>query len=261
MAKSIPQSEKRLIMKFGSSCIEKPGSYDHIAAKLIEEATNYTHIIVVVSAMRDVTDQLISLAHKVHPEPPKREYDMMVSVGERISIALLAMALSKRGEEAISFTGSQSGIITTNTHSDAEIIAVKPSRILDAMKSHRFIIVAGFQGVSQQKEITTLGRGGSDTTAVALAASLQAEKLQFYKDVPGIADKDPSKHHDASYYQELSYKSALEIVQRSERAIIHPRALLLAEKEQIPLEIKSMIPNGHVTYVRKTSLSPSANHL
>jgi len=240
-------------MKFGSSCIKEPLSFDTIARHLLHQRENYNNIIVVVSAMGDLTDQLISLAHQVHPSPPRREYDMMVSVGERISIALLTMALAKIGEEAISFTGSQSGIITSEEHSDAHIVDIKPIRILEAFKRYRFVIVAGFQGVSLSKEITTLGRGGSDTTAVALAVGIKAMKVQFYKDVPGIADKDPKQYKNAHYFDELSYERALEIVQKTKRAIIHPRALLLAQKNQIPLEVTTIASCGSGTIIGAAS--------
>jgi aspartate kinase len=237
-------------MKFGSSCIKSPTSFDLIAKHLLKQKNNYENIIVVVSAMGDLTDQLISLAHQVHPSPPRREYDMMVSVGERISIALLAMALAKLGEEAISFTGSQSGIITSEEHSDAHIVDIKPIRIFEAFKKYRFIIVAGFQGVSLSKEITTLGRGGSDTTAVALAIGIGANKVQFYKDVPGIANKDPNQYEDALYFPELNYEQALKIVQEGKKAVIHPRAVLLAQKNHIPLEVTSIAASHSKTLIR-----------
>lgn len=246
---SIAQNDKRLIMKFGSSCIKGASSFDKIAKHLLEEKNNYKNIVVVVSAMGDFTDQLISLAYQVHPEPPKREYDMMVSVGERISIALLTMALAKRGEEAISLTGSQSGIITSEDHSDAHIMEIRPIRILEAFKKYHFVIIAGFQGVSLNKEITTLGRGGSDTTAVGLAVALGASEVKFYKDVPGIADKDPKNHENVHYFDRLTYEQALKIIEGTKRAVIHPRALLLAQKNQIPLEVTSIAYRSRRTII------------
>jgi len=189
--------------------------------------------------MGDMTNQLISLAKAVHPNPPMREYDMLVSVGERISISLLAMALARIGKEAVSFTGSQSGIITTKEHCEAKIIDVRPKRLNAHLELGKCVIVAGFQGVSEQKEITTLGRGGSDTTAVALGLSLSAEKVEFYKDVTHLFDADPKKCLTASPFKSISYEKALEIVRKTGGQILHPRAIKLAEKNKMPLHIRS----------------------
>ena len=186
-----------------------------------------------------MTDHLIVLAHKVHPSPPRREYDMLVSTGERISIALLAMALSAKGREAVSFTGSQSGIITSSQHAEAQIIDVRPYRLVSELEAKKIVIVAGFQGVSCEKEITTLGRGGSDTTAVALGIALKAEKVEFYKDVSGIFHNDPKIEADTPVYPTLSYSEALEVVHRTGGKILHPRAIKLAQKNTLPLHIRS----------------------
>src|SRR3990167_4091169 len=166
-----------LIMKFGGAAVETAQQFDQIASLILKKEKEYASIVAVVSAMGGMTDQLETLARQVHPNPPKREMDMLVSVGERVSIALLAMALAMVvcGDDprlAISFTGSQSGIITTNDHSDARILAVHPVRLIPHLRAKKVVIVAGFQGMSKEKEITTLGRGGSDTTAVALGVAL-----------------------------------------------------------------------------------------
>ena len=153
--------------------------------------------------MANTTDQLFKLARNVHPNPPAREQDMLVSVGERISISLLAMALAYQGVEAVSFTGSQSGIITCEKHSDASIVDIRPKRIQKVLDEGKTAIIAGFQGVSQKGEITTLGRGGSDTSAVALAVGLGARCVEFYKDVPGIFEEDPKVQHH--YQTPVSY--------------------------------------------------------
>lgn len=240
----MPDFPNRLIMKFGSSTIQEASDFDLVADFLLQEK-NRQQIIVVVSAMKNMTDYLISLALKVHPSPPKREYDMIVSSGERMSIALLAMALKKKGVNAVSFTGSQSGILTNSIHQEARILDVKPFRIEQALISHEIVIVAGFQGVSKKKEITTLGRGGSDVTAVALALALQASKVEFYKDVPGVADKDPNQYEDSKFFSLLSYQDAIKIISTSSRPLIHPRALLLAEKNQLLLEVKSIVKEGN----------------
>jgi len=162
---------KTIVMKFGGASVAEPESFALIADIICKRSKFFDRCVVVVSAMGDTTNKLIELAHKVSPHPPKRELDMLVSVGERISISLLAMALSSASKEAISFTGSQSGIITCNDHTEAKIVDVRPSRILAQLTKNKIVIVAGFQGVSLDGEITTLGRGGSDTSAVGLAGA------------------------------------------------------------------------------------------
>lgn len=228
-------------MKFGGAATKSPESFATIAQIISQKILYFPRIAVVVSAMGRMTDELISLAYKVHPLPPKREYDMLVSVGERVSIALLAMALSKIGREAVSFTGSQSGILTTSEHTDAKIISVRPTRLIETMDLGKIAIVAGFQGVSEQKEITTLGRGGSDTSAVALGLALHAEKVEFYKDVAGIYQEDPKKTLKATLHPQLTYEKAYEIVTSSGGKVLHPRALRLAQKNGLPLHVRSFL--------------------
>jgi aspartate kinase len=235
----MPKEEKTLIMKFGGASVKTPESFSHIAELIFKRSVDYPRIAIVVSAMGGMTDHLITLAHKVHPSPPRREYDMLVSVGERISISLLAMALAAKGGEAVSFTGSQSGIITSNEHTEARIIDVRPYRLLPYLEAHKFVIVAGFQGVSSEKEITTLGRGGSDTTAVALGVALKAEKVEFYKDVAGIFLDDPKQEEKAPFFHSLSYPDALDIVNRTGGRVLHPRALKLAEQNALILHVRS----------------------
>lgn len=227
---------RTLVMKFGGAAVATPEQFSHIADIILSRTKEYHRLVVVVSAMGDTTDELINLAKKVHPNPPRREYDMLVSVGERISISLLAMALSLKSKEAISFTGSQSGIITCENHSDAKIIDVKPHRILPHLEKNRVVIVAGFQGVSKSGEITTLGRGGSDTTAVALGLALRAEKVEFFKDVDGIFEEDPKKNPSAKLYKFIEYSQALSIVENG-ASVLHPRCVRLAGKNCLPLHI------------------------
>lgn len=229
---------KTLIMKFGGAAVATPDHFSRIADIIISRMEQYQRVVVVVSAMGDTTNQLIALAKKVHPEPPQREYDMLISVGERISMSLLAMALMAKQKEAISFTGSQSGIITCGQHTEARIIEVKPHRLLPYLEAGKVIIVAGFQGVSRQGEITTLGRGGSDTTAVALGVALRSEKVEFFKDVPGVFTEDPKKNPQASLLNRLSYESALHIVRKGAR-ILHARCIELASKNNMPLHVLS----------------------
>lgn len=229
-----------LVMKFGGASVATPDNFATIADIILDRQSCYKNIIVVVSAMGDTTNELISLARQVHPDPPRREYDMLVTVGERISISLLAMALSLKGVQALSFTGSQSGIITNSDHCDAKIIDVKPGRLCEALERGCVVIVAGFQGVSQCREITTLGRGGSDTTAVALAAALSAEKVEFFKDVLGIYDRDPHGDPSALLYRSMSYRQADEILVKG-AGVLHRRSLLLAEMNGVPLQVRSFV--------------------
>lgn len=233
-----------LVMKFGGASVATPQHFCDIATIIQARSHQYKRIVIVVSAMANTTDHLISLAKQVHPDPPRREYDMLVTVGERISIALLAMALAAKGQDAISFTGSQSGIITCSRHSDARIVEIRPHRLLPFLELGKVVIVAGFQGVSLSGEITTLGRGGSDTSAVALGVALGATQVEFFKDVPGIFEQDPKTHSDARLLPTLSYQAALEIVSKGAK-VLHPRCIDLAQKNGIPLHIHSFLDFHH----------------
>lgn len=212
--------------------------FSFIAAIVKSRLQQFKTIAVVVSAMRGTTDQLISYAHAVNPNPPRREYDMLITVGERMSCSLLAMALERIGIPALSFTGSQAGIITTDEHAEAKIIDVKPHRLYPHIQNGKVIIVAGFQGVSQGGSITSLGRGGSDTTAVALSAALKASCVEFYKDVSGIYSSDPKKDSSAMHIPVLTYVEALKLIEQTGN-ILHPRSISLAERNRIPLHISS----------------------
>jgi aspartate kinase len=236
-----------LVMKFGGASVASPEHFSRIADIILTRLDTFSRIIVVVSAMGDTTDHLIELARLVNPDPPRREYDMLVSVGERISISLLAMALAKKNKEAVSFTGSQSGIITTDVHSDARILEVRPHRLVPCLDAGKVVIVAGFQGVSKKGEITTLGRGGSDTTAVALAAAFRC-KIEFYKDVPGIFSDDPKINSQAFMYPRLSYSQALDIVKKG-CGVLHPRCVELAFKNSLPLHILSFLEKNEGTMI------------
>lgn len=225
-----------VVMKFGGAAVATPERFAEIAEIIIGVRRQGTRVAVVVSAMAHMTDQLIGLAHQVNSKPSRREMDMLVSVGERISIALLAMALGAKGQEAISFTGSQSGIITDQAHCDARIMDVRPHRLVPLLDEGKVVIVAGFQGVSFGKEITTLGRGGSDTTAVALGIALKAQGVWFYKDVEGVFNADPKTDAEAVLFPELSYDEAIAIVDKGAK-VLHPRCLRLAQANGIPLRV------------------------
>lgn len=225
-------------MKFGGAAVATPHQFARIADIILQRRHEHSRIAVVVSAMGDTTNQLISLAKEVNQNPPRREYDMLVSVGERISISLLAMALAAKNHQAVSFTGSQSGIITCGNHSDARIVDVRPHRLLPVLDSGSVVIVAGFQGVSRLGEITTLGRGGSDTSAVALAIALKAVKVEFFKDVPGIFTSDPKQDPQAQLFPEMSYDEALKIIQKGAK-VLQSRSVDLANKNNMPLHVMS----------------------
>ncbi|WP_420422282.1 aspartate kinase [Simkania sp.] len=238
---------KTLVMKFGGAALATPNHFCRVARRVKEKFRSDKKLIIVVSAMGQMTDELMELAHKVSPKPLKREQDMLISVGERISMSLLAMALADQGVEAISLTGSQSGIMTSSDHLEACITAVRPLRLKQHLDEGKAVIVAGFQGVSQDKEITTLGRGGSDTTAVALGVACEAEKVEFYKDVPGFYEKDPKKEVDASLFSHLSYKQALTYAKQGSTPL-HPRSIFLASKNGIPLHVLSFREDERILF-------------
>lgn len=244
-----------LILKFGGAAFKNADSY-HRIAELIAQVGKAEPCVIVVSAPHHMTNTLFDLARVIHPDPPKREQDMLVSIGERVSMALLAMALIHRGLDAVSFTGSQSGIITSTHHSDARIVDVRPQRIKEALAQHRIPIIAGFQGVSTAKEVTTLGRGGSDTSAVALALAMGAQEVRFYKDVAGIFSNDPKQDPDATIHPFLSYERCLEIIGRT-GGVLHPRAVRLAQKNGLLLKVLSFIEPTRGTEIGGTNLAPA----
>jgi aspartate kinase len=250
------ESMSCLVMKFGGAAMACSDRFEKLATLIKKRLEIYSQIVVVVSAMGTTTDELMQLATDIHPNPPKREQDMLISVGERVSMALLAMALDLKGVDAISFTGSQSGIITTEEHSEAEILEVRPDRIVQALEEKKVVIVAGFQGVSLKKEITTLGRGGSDTSAVAIAAALNCEKVEFYKDVPGIGRTNPKTDPNTKIFPLLTYEKTLAIVGKGAE-VLHHRCLLLAKKKGIALEIRPFYDPERVG----TIIAPETAHV
>lgn len=233
----IMDSQPIIVLKFGGAAVSQIEQFAHIAEIILKKSLR-AKVVAVVSAMGDTTDQLLALSRKVHPNPPAREQDMLISVGERISVSLLAMALHAKDREAVSFTGSQSGMITCGNHREARILNVKPHRILRALEEQKIVLVAGFQGVSKEGEITTLGRGGSDTSAVALAVALRAIKVEFYKDVEGIYSADPKSDPNAAFLSHLSFDEAIAIAKKGAQ-ILHLRCLELAKNNHLPLNILS----------------------
>lgn len=232
---------RTIVLKFGGASVATPEHFHNVARIVIEKSARYPRVAVVLSAMGETTDYLLSLARQVNTIPQERELDMLVTAGERVSIALLAMALARQGKEAISFTGSQTGIITSPRHTEARIVDVRPWRILPHLHSGKTVIVAGFQGVSTQGEITSLGRGGSDTTAVALGVALGAEVVEFFKDVEGIYETDPKSTSQPSFLPHLTYQGALELLEKTQSGVLHRRSVQLAEKNQIPLRVLSYL--------------------
>jgi aspartate kinase len=227
----------RIVLKFGGKSLATVEKIHQIKDIIINYVLNGFQPIVVVSAMGNTTDDLLALAHSVVPNPPKRELDLLVSVGERVSMTLLTMALVDSGRDAVSFTGSQSGILTTNDFTDARIIDVQPKRVEEALLEKKVVVVAGFQGVSNNKEVTTLGRGGSDTTAIALAHALKAQKVCFFKDVDGLYTQNPHTSANNKKIFEADYDEAFRILVDENRPLLHLRAISLAKKLSIPIEI------------------------
>ena len=240
-----------IVQKFGGSSVADAESIKRVAARIAATKRSGQQVVVVVSAMGDTTDELIDLANQVSPMPNGRELDMLLTAGERISMALLAMAISNLGLEARSFTGSQAGIITTSTHGRARVIDVTPSRIQEALAEGAIAIVAGFQGVAQDtKDITTLGRGGSDTTAVALAAALDADVCEIYTDVDGVFSADPRIVPSARKLKSVTYEEMLELA-ASGAKVLHLRCVEYARRFNLPIHVRSSFSNLEGTWVVK----------
>jgi aspartate kinase len=227
-----------VVQKYGGSSVADPARLGRVADRVAETVRLGKRVVVVVSAMGKSTDELLALARSVTPTPPRRELDMLLSCGERIAMALLAMALEARGLSAISFTGSQSGILTNDRHSGARIIEVRPVRIEDELARDKVVIVAGFQGMSYKREITTLGRGGSDTTAVALAAALSAEYCEICSDVDGVYSADPRVVPEARRLDAVSYDEMQELAEHGAR-VLNAQAVEWAKKERIIIYARS----------------------
>ena len=227
-----------VVQKYGGSSVSTPEKIKSVAQRIVDTARQGYSVVVVVSAMGNTTNQLLDLAQQISPHPQRRELDMLLTVGERISMSLLSMAIQDLGHPAVSFTGSQSGIITTNTHTNARIIKVRPHRILKALDQHQIVIVAGFQGVSEQLEITSLGRGGSDTTAVALAAALNASYAEICSDVDGVYSADPRLVSDAQHIAHLSYEE-MQSLADSGAKVLNAEAVEWAKRNQIEIRCVS----------------------
>ena len=238
-----------IVQKFGGSSVADAEGMKRVAARIVATKKAGNQVVVVVSAMGDTTDELIDLANQVSPIPPGRELDMLLTAGERISMALLAMAINNLGFEALSFTGSQAGVITDSVHGKARIIDVTPGRIREAIDSGSIAIVAGFQGISQDtNDITTLGRGGSDTTAVALAAALEADVCEIYTDVDGIFSADPRAIPAARKLKTVTYEEMLELAAAGAK-VLHLRCVEYARRFNLPIHVRSSFSSLEGTWV------------
>jgi aspartate kinase len=223
-----------VVQKYGGSSVADVTRIRQVADRVMQTQRAGHEVVVVVSAMGDTTDELLALAKQISPNPERRELDMLLTAGERISMALLSMAIRERGGDAISFTGSQSGIITNDRHIDARIIEVRPFRVQDELARGRIVVIAGYQGVSYRREITTLGRGGSDTTAVAMAAALGAEYCEICSDVDGVYTADPRVVSAARRIGTLSYEETQELAESGAK-VLNAQAVEFAKQEGIAI--------------------------
>ena len=238
-----------IVQKFGGSSVADAEGMKRVAARIVATKKAGNQVVVVVSAMGDTTDELIDLANAVTPIPQGRELDMLLTAGERISMAILAMAINNLGFEALSFTGSQAGVITDSVHGKARIIDVTPGRIREAIDGGAIAIVAGFQGISQDtKDITTLGRGGSDTTAVALAAALDADVCEIYTDVDGVFSADPRVVPAARKLKTVTYEEMLELAAAGAK-VLHLRCVEYARRFNLPIHVRSSFSPNEGTWV------------
>ena len=240
-----------IVQKYGGSSVADAEGMKRVANRIVAAKRDGNQVVVVVSAMGDTTDELIDLAKQITPIPTGRELDMLLTAGERISMALLAMAITNLGHEARSFTGSQAGVITTSAHGRARIIDVTPGRIQEALAEGAIAIVAGFQGISQDtKDVTTLGRGGSDTTAVALAAALEADVCEIYTDVDGVFSADPRVVPSARKLKTVTYEEMLELA-ASGAKVLHLRCVEYARRYDLPIHVRSSFTTNEGTWVVK----------
>jgi aspartate kinase len=239
-----------VVQKYGGSSVANVERIRAVADRIARTRASGRDVVVVVSAMGDTTDELLALARQVTSNPSRRELDMLLTAGERIAMALLALALNDRGVAAVSFTGSQSGIITNDAHANARIVEVRPFRVEDELARGKVVIVAGYQGVSYKREVTTLGRGGSDTTAVALAAALGAEGCEIYSDVAGVFSADPRVVPAARRLSEISYEEMQEMAEGGAR-VLNAQAVEFAKEKGIAIYARATSGSDEETVVRR----------
>jgi aspartate kinase len=248
VAREAPARAGTVVMKFGGTSVADPEKLKEVARRIVAARTEGTRVVAVLSAMGDTTDDLVRLAYEVSARPKPRELDMLISVGERISCALAAMAIHDLGHEAISLTGSQAGIVTDTAHGKAKIVDVRARRIHEALDQDRIVLVAGFQGVSTDRDITTLGRGGSDTTAVALAAALGASHCEIYTDVAGVFSADPRIVPNARKLHAVTYDEMLELA-ASGAKVLQLRSVEVARNYGVKLHVRSTFDAADGTWV------------
>ncbi|MFT4399826.1 aspartate kinase [Bacillus sp. SW14] len=241
-----------IVQKFGGTSVGSVEKINNAANRVIAEKQKGHQVVVVVSAMGKSTDALVSLAKDITDQPSKREMDMLLATGEQVTISLLSMALQEKGYDAVSYTGWQAGIRTESVHGNARITDIDTTVLADQLEQGKVVIVAGFQGTTEDCEITTLGRGGSDTTAVALAAALKADKCDIYTDVPGVFTTDPRYVKSARKLAGISYDEMLELANLG-AGVLHPRAVEFAKNYQLPLEVRSSTETEAGTLIEEES--------
>ena len=245
------RSNPIIVQKYGGACLETPAKIRAVASSVADLHSRGHGVVVIVSAMGKTTDELVRMAYQVSPHPNRRELDMLLTTGERISMSLMSMALSDLGVPAISFTGSQAGVMTDSSHSSARILDVRPVCVREELDRGRVVVLAGFQGVNPlTKEITTLGRGGSDTTAVAMAAALKAGCCEIIKEVDGVCSADPRIVANAKPLRQLDFASLSEMCFWGAK-VLHFRSVELAQNQNVPLVLKKWGSTEHSTQVMK----------
>lgn len=243
-----------VVQKYGGTSVASPERISAVADRIVATRTAGNDVVVVVSAMGHTTDELIALARAINPHPPAREMDMLLTAGERISMALTAMAIHARGVEAVSFTGSQAGILTDAAHGSAKIQEIRGTRVRDSLAAGKVVIVAGFQGVDpESKEITTLGRGGSDATAVALAAALGADVCEIYTDVDGVYTADPRIVPEARKLEAISFEEMLEL-SAAGAGVLMTRSVEFGRRFSVPIHVRSSFNDSPGTWVKETTM-------
>ncbi len=245
-----PGAVGTLVMKFGGTSVADPERLQAVAQRLVEARDKGARVVAVLSAMGETTDDLLGLAGRISPHPKPRALDMLISVGERITCALAEMAIEDLGRHAISFTGSQAGIVTDTAHGKAKIVEIRPHRIHKALEEDKIVLVAGFQGVSTEFDVTTLGRGASDTTAVALAAALGATACEIYTDVEGVYTADPRLVPEARKLHAVSYEEMLELA-ASGAKVLHLRSVEFARNHGVKLHVRSTFTRDDGTWIRE----------
>ena len=231
-------TRRLIVQKFGGSSVANPERIRRVAQRVVDTKRSGANVVAVVSALGDTTDELLQLASQITQQPPERELDMLMATGEQVSVALLAMAIHELGEDAVSFTGAQVGILTDGTHTKARIVAINAARIVPELAKNRIVIVAGFQGVNLNHDITTLGRGGSDLTAVALAQALRADVCEIFTDVEGVYTADPRIVPQARKLDTISYDEMLEMASLGAQ-VMQARSIFVAKRFGIPIHVRS----------------------